>query len=50
MDYSMAVSQFMCHIGLVALQQLLYEPDFNSESYIEVTQKIIDFTVALWSE
>lgn len=49
MDFGMAVSQFMCHIGLVALQQIMYETDFNSEAYLQNTQKIIDFTVELWS-
>jgi AcrR family transcriptional regulator len=48
MDFEMAVSQFMCHIGLVALQQIMFEPDFNDEVYIQDTQKIIDFTVGLW--
>jgi AcrR family transcriptional regulator len=48
MDFEMAVSQFMCHIGLVALQQIMFEPDFNDEVYMQDTQKIIDFTVGLW--
>ncbi|MDQ7092860.1 TetR/AcrR family transcriptional regulator [Desulfosporosinus sp. PR] len=49
MDFGIAVSQFMCHIGLVALQQIMYEPNFNSQAYLQDTQKIIDFTVELWS-
>jgi len=50
MDFGMAVSQFMCHIGLIALQQIMFEPDFNDEVYIQDTQKIIDFTVGLWTK
>lgn len=49
MDFGMAVSQFMCHIGLVALQQIMYEDDFNGENFIQNARKIIDFTVELWS-
>jgi len=48
-DFSMAVSQFMCHIGLVALKQIMYEDDFNDENFIQNVRKIIDFTVELWS-
>jgi Transcriptional regulator len=50
MDFGMAVSQFMCHIGLVALQQIMFEPEFNAEAYIRNTQKIIDFTAGLWAK
>lgn len=50
MDFGMAVSQFMCHIGLLALQQIMYEPEFDGERFVRDAAKIIDFTSELWSQ
>lgn len=49
MDFDMAVSQFMCHIGLIAMHHIMYEPDFDEAAYLRDTQKIIDFTAGLWA-
>lgn len=48
MDFGLAVAQFMCHIGLIAMHKIMYEPQFDEASYIQDTKKIIDFTSKLW--
>lgn len=45
----MAASQFLSHIGSIALHQIMFGPGFISKDYLEITQKIVDFTVELWS-
>lgn len=49
MDFPTAVSQFLCHIGMIALQQIMYSPEFHLDQYITQAEKIITFTSELWS-
>ncbi len=50
MDFSMAVSQFFCHISMIALQSILYEPTFDPHNYMKNIEKILDFTASLWKK
>ncbi len=47
-DFNMAASQFMCHIGMIALQQIMYSADFDLDQYLGYTDKIVEFTAELW--
>ncbi len=49
MDLSMAVSQFLCHIGMIALHQIMYSAEFNLDQYLIQAEKIAIFTSELWS-
>lgn len=50
MDFMMAASQFLSHIGSLALHQIMFGPGPVSENYLQMTEKIVDFTVELWSK
>lgn len=49
MDYKLAVRQILYHVGFTALNQIIFEfsaeEDFNKH-----IEKIVDFTVELWSK
>lgn len=49
-DFDMAVSQFLCHISMIALQSILYEPSFDRDRYIKNVSGIVAFTAALWAK
>lgn len=49
MNLIMAASQFLHHIGSIALHQIMFSPGFNTEDYMTMAKEAVDFTVELWS-
>ncbi|MEW9698424.1 TetR/AcrR family transcriptional regulator [Paenibacillus sp. SI8] len=49
MDYRLAVRQIVYHIGFTAINQIIFE--FSAEEdYNKHIEKIVDFTIGLWSK
>jgi AcrR family transcriptional regulator len=50
MDFTMAVAQFASQIGVFSAKMSLFEPSFSREKCDDKIEKMVDFTLMLWSK
>jgi AcrR family transcriptional regulator len=50
MDFTMAVAQFASQIGVFSAKMSLFEPSFSREKCDDKIEKMVDFTLKLWSK
>lgn len=49
MDLTKASSQFLHHIGSIALHQMMFGPGFKKADFLQTAESAVDFTAELWS-